>query len=182
MTALISTTDKDLAALEARVQASLDKFIAGSWTFHNVQRHSDTLGFERVSFKASLRTTEGEAYNLVERARLASREGLSISDPEVDFSLSVEKVDQVVEELRQEVISLVNRHREDFERTTSRKWRIGDITFGTFSPADFARTTKGAYRDEDLDIQLRDSGGIVTAERIKLVAQVELRESFVVTP
>ena len=64
-------------------------------------RHS--THHEQVSITASARIPSSQNHNLRERTRLASREGLTLSQPNVNYSLPVSQVNRVVHELRGEI-------------------------------------------------------------------------------
>jgi len=78
---LVSTGDQDHDALVSRVRAALARFIDTTWTVSGVTRRADDTGFERVELVASSMVLARENYNLDERARRASVEGLAITQP-----------------------------------------------------------------------------------------------------
>jgi hypothetical protein len=184
ITALVSTANSDQGRLERRIRQALNNFIASDWVFSTVHRLGEAVGFERVSLRAWARVPHGEIYNLEERARRASAEGLSLGKPELDYSLPSARVNEIVQTLRRESIEAVKRHCEEFAQQTGRAWRIGDIEFGvTGSRAQ--RTGKGAYRStsDDADLMLLNTAfesdeeetGITGSERIALITSVTLR-------
>ncbi len=181
VTALVHTRDHDQAALRQSIREALSAFVPAEWGFSRIDRGGDAVGYERVQLTATARVKAGENFDLAERARRASREGLTLGQPRVDYALSPEKVDEVVRALRIEVLQRVQAHIAEFDRATGRAWRIGDIAFGLDDAGEFAaqRTSKGAYRDaEDVLLALGEAGvaaGLSGAERIKLVATVTLK-------
>ena len=81
----------------------------------------------------------------------------------------------MVHELRGEIVSTVLLELTDFERQTSRKWRIGDIEFGIGGRSD-EYTAKGARRSSGLqDLLDPDGEGLSGSERIPLIAEITLR-------
>jgi hypothetical protein len=179
--ALIQTRDTDQPALERRIREALNAFLPAEWMLSRIERGGDAVGYERVELAAIARVKASENYNLAERARQASREGLSLATPRVDYALSIEKVDRIVEELRYDIVRQVQGHIERFDKETGRTWRLGDIAYGAEHQASLSsqRTTKGAYREtEDMLAQIDteyDAGALAGAERVTLIATVTLK-------
>ena len=177
--ALVSATGHDRHALDNRIREALDRFITADWTFSTVQRVGEAVGYERVTLRANTRLPIAEIWNLEERARSASREGLALSSPKVNYSLPATKVSAVMQELRMAALAEVESHLVEFKRRTGLPWRIGDIRFGVSDEYSFrAQSSKGAYRspgDEPYDDL---ESGLRGAERIALIAEVVLKTAF----
>lgn len=177
VTALARPDEPSDQVLSARVRPALEQFIRGDWMLSGLERHEDAVGFERLSMRATARVPFAENLNLVDRARLASQKGLSISTPVVDRALAPDKVTAVVRDLWFQVIEGVRAHVVEFDRLTGRRWRIGDIEYGLPERGSERVRMKGASRDEadqfwaDVD----DAAALQGAERISLLAQVTLR-------
>lgn len=174
---LVSATQTDQAELQHRIQDALSRFIPNvDWVFSTLHREANpTVGFEQINVKASTRIPSAQNFNLNDRARRASREGLTLSGAAVDYSLPVSLVNKVVHELRGEIVSTVLLELTDFERQTGRKWRIGDIEFGIGGHGD-EYTAKGAQRSSGFEDLLDPDGeGLSGAERISLIAEITLR-------
>jgi hypothetical protein len=178
---------RDPSQLERSIREALGAFIAAEWTFSRLERKGEA-GYERVSGHAYARVKAAENYDLAERARLASREGLTISFPNVDYSLSRERIDVVFDELRLEILQRVAAQARAVSDATGRDWRLGDVAFGTEAGVrGRAATAKGAYRDFDgvaFAEMLEDDGPsseperiLTGAERITLVAAVVLKSA-----
>lgn len=180
VTALVSTGQTDQVELERRIRGALMSFVAAEWSFSAIRRLGEAVGFERLCLQASARVPNREIYNLEERARRASTEGLALGAPKVDYRLPSKRVNEIVQELRAEIVQEVKHHIEQFRQLTGRSWRIGDIVFGAWDPRDEFRTTKGAYRstsgsEEVAYLAEAEEQGIFGTERITLVAEVSLR-------
>lgn len=174
---LVSAAQTDQTELQRQIREALNRFIPSvDWVFSTLRRDANsTVGFEQIRVKATARIPSSQNFNLTERARRASREGLTLSGATVDYSLPVSQVNKVVHELRGEIVGTVLRELADFERQTSRKWRIGDIEFGIGS-RDGEYTAKGAQRSTGYEELLDPDGdGLSGAERISLIAEVTLR-------
>ncbi|WP_374355839.1 hypothetical protein [Chitinimonas sp.] len=175
--ALTSTQNYQEKALEERIRMGLDRFIEADWVFGAMRRVGDAVGYERVEMRASARIPVKEAYDLDARARRAGIEGLSLTEPVLDYALPASAVNAAVEELRAFLLDDASKHAQRFSAQTGRTWRIGDMAFG-INAADDLRTGKGAYRG-DSDRFLENVGtynaGVATSERICLYADVTLR-------
>lgn len=177
VTVLVHPQDATDKVLTERVQPVLNDFIGGDWVISALDRRSDAAGYERVTMQASARVAFSENFNLADRARAANREGISISDPEVNRSASPEKVVLVVKELWFKIIENVNAQIPQFNALTGRVWRIGDVEFGSPDRGSEPRFSKGSSRSEvdqffsELDDPSVKQGG----ERISLTANVTLR-------
>lgn len=174
---LVSAAQTDQAALQRQIREALGRFIPNvDWVFSTLHRQANpTVGFEQINLRASARIPSAENCNLNERTRRASREGLTLSGAQVDYSLPVSLVNKVVHELRGEIVSTVLSELADFERQTGRKWRIGDIEFGIAGHGD-EYTAKGARRSTGYEDLLDPDGeGLSGAERISLIAEITLR-------
>lgn len=181
---LVSTAVTDQAEMERRIRAALKRFIDAEWAFSLVRRAGEAVGFERVTLTGWARVPHRDVYNLNERARRASSEGLSLGEPEIDYALPFGRLNEVAHELRAEIIEQIKQHQSDYAAWTGREWRIGYISFGAAGGLADRRTSKGAYRSDDdlalsmsLDTRAGDDeyAGVTGAERIGIVAEVVLR-------
>jgi hypothetical protein len=167
-------TDEVMAG---RIRPALERFIRGDWMLSGLERNVDAVGFERLSLRATARVPFSENLNLVDRARVASQEGLSISTPGVDRALAPDKVAVVVRNLWFQVSEHVNTHMPQFERLTGRRWRIGDIEYGLPERGGDRPRLKGAHREEEDQFwaETDDAAALQGAERVSLIALVTLR-------
>lgn len=181
VTALVPSADSDRAGLERRIREALGKLAETNWTFTRIEREEDTAGYERVTLRASTRLPAIENWNLPERARAASGEGIALSSPEVSYALSGDKVDAAVKELRTQLFRLAAQQAKSFSEASGREWRVGDMEFGVpnLDRERARRTGKGAYSDEDSSIELASlsdaPAGVTGGERISLLAAVVLK-------
>ncbi len=181
--ALVQAGDRDQAALEKRIRDALEAMVAAKWVFSRIAREADATGYERVRLVATARVGAAENWNLAARARAASREGLQVGTPKVDYSLSRERVDAAYEELRLEILKRAEAHAADISKAGARQWRVGDIAYGVSDPDSFGGrvSPKGAYRDEEevlfsaLEADDGDGEAMAGAERISLAAAVTLK-------
>jgi hypothetical protein len=180
VTLLVSTAQIDQAELERRIRAALKRFIDADWVFSLVRRAGEAVGYERVTLTAWARVPHREVFNLNERARRASSEGLSLGEPQIDYTLPLSRLNEIAHELREEIIHQVKRHIADYTAWTGLNWRLGTLTFGVPGPLADRRTAKGVYRsDEDIAFSMLpdddEQAGVTGAERVSIVAQVVLR-------
>lgn len=177
--ALVSTAEQTPNELQQRIRAALASLVEAEWAFSAIQRGGEAVGYERVKLTASARVAITELYNLDERARQASTEGLSLRDPTVSYALPSARVTATVQALRLEIVEDVKRQILEFNAATGRQWRIGELSFGVRDARAEMRSGKGAYRSSDDSIAdlFSDSGeeGITGSERISLLADVTLR-------
>ncbi len=172
------TTDIVLAQ---EIEPTLRDFIAAEWVISYLERKPDAAGYERLTMQASARVEISENFNLIERARRASRDGISLSEPETHRSISVDRVQSVVKELWFRVVAVVNLQKDEFSKASGRTWRIGDIELGQIERTGDNRYTKGAARTEndqffaEVDEPAAKQGG----ERISLSANVVLRSTAI---
>jgi hypothetical protein len=170
VTTLVSTQDTDQQAIYHRISAALAEFMDAEWVLSKIERYSDAMGYERVELNASVRVPPSQNYNLEERVRRASREGLALSSPQVDYSLPAAKVSEAVQSLRERVLEEVQQQAERFNHVTGRAWRLGHIEFGVEGQKNYleTRTGKGAYRSADTDHPLPDENllALTGSERI----------------
>ena len=181
VTALVPSADSDRAGLERRIREALAKLASAPWTFTRIEREEATAGYERVTLRAATRVPALENWNLPERARAASGEGLALATPEVSYALSSERVDAAVAALRVQLLEQAMRQAESLSKVSGREWRVGDIEFGAagFTRERGRRTGKGAYADEESTIELLalcdTPSGVTSGERITLLAAVVLK-------
>jgi hypothetical protein len=178
--ALVSTAQPEGEPLEQRIRAALNAFIRSDWSFSSIRRVGDAVGFERVALYAATRAPISEIHNLEERARNASREGLSLKSPKVNHGIPVHRVNETVAALRAQIVEDVKREIVSLTQRTERTWRLGEIVFGTGDIRSEYRTGKGAYRSADEEMADLLSGAdddprMNSAERISLVADITLR-------
>ena len=172
--ALVSSADRDHGALQRRMRETLNRFIPVDWVLTAPRRLADTSGFERVTVEANARAPLAENYNLLERARLAGSEGLSLTEPVVNHRLPAARVAAAVQELRLSIMKEAIAQAQSFSQVSGLNWQLADIEFGINSLQPEYRNAKGAYREELDDID-DDDAPEPAAERIKLVASVILK-------
>lgn len=185
VTLLVSTAQVDQVELDRRIRTALKSFIDADWVFSLVRRAGEAVGFERVTLTAWARVPHRDVFNLNERARRASSEGLSLGEPEIDYALPFARLNEVAHELREEIIGQVKQHVADYTSWTGVNWRLGTLTFGVAGALGDRRTAKGAYRGDDdvalsmsFDSRFEDEderAGVTGAERVGIVADVVLR-------
>jgi hypothetical protein len=174
--ALVSTSDRDQQALEKRIRAALADFLAADWAFTNIQRQGDAVGYERVALRAMARVKAAEIYSMEERARKASREGLTLSSPQLDYSLPARRVEEVTQELRLKALEEVGRQIVQFNAQTGRNWRLGDVQFTIEGQA-----PSQAFGGQSLGRQAApllitaEDAGLSASEKIVVVAEVTLK-------
>lgn len=171
---LVSTGDQDHDALMSRVRAALARFIDTTWTV-SVTRRADDTGFERVELVASSMVLARENYNLDERARRASVEGLVITQPGVDARLPGALIAEATMGLQEYLLELAQKRIERFDQATGRSWRIGDIQFGLDGEGD--ETSAKLTRRETALLDGASDELLTTSERLMLVAQVTLKSN-----
>lgn len=183
VTAVVPTRDMSQSELDSRIRSALKTFMPIDWVFSRIARQSDALGYERITLRASGRAPAETCYGLAERAREASSQGLSIERPEVDYSLSNSRMNEILQALRLETLRQLREQIPPLNEATGRAWRIGDIEFGIETASDYDRfmsssnryTGKGAYRDSGREELEAEAEGLVGAERITLISMVTLR-------
>ena len=184
--ALVRTGDRDRGALERRIREALAAFVPTDWTLARIERAADAAGYERVRLTASARVPVAENFALTERAREASREGLTLAEPKVSYAVSSGRLGEVLAELRLQAMRDAQEQAVRFSEISGRAWRIGDIAFGVEDVGSYRRPTgKGAYRDfdglamyaqpSDDDADDEEHDGMAGAERIYLIATVTLK-------
>lgn len=183
ITALVSDREADQTLIHQRIHTALREFISADWVLSRIQREGETAGYERIQLQASARVSPEENHRLEERARRASREGLTLAGPQVDYSLPALRISEAVQQLREQILRDVQLQAGRFREVTGRDWRLGDVEFGveTGSWSEERRSGKGAYRSDEARFLSRDSdedeAAILTgAERIMLIANVALKE------
>lgn len=174
---LVSAAIQDNARVRSDITAALTHFIKdATWTLSTLRRDTGSVvGYEQIRVSAMAVTHARENGNLHNRAHQASRQGLVLSNPTVDYSLPNDMVDKAVRELRLETLKAIACDIQDYTGMTGRHWRLGDIEFGIRS--DHGTTTKGAQRAMDYDAlsDFSHEGASGGSECISLVTQVCLR-------
>ena len=183
VTVLVPAAQNDAIAIERRIREALARLVQTDWTFTRIERDTEAAGYERIQLRASARVPASENWNLAERVRAASRDGIAVGAPEVSYALSSDKVDGAVETLRLNLLRMAARQAEKMSEASGRHWRVGDIEFGAAGLVKETgrRTGKGAFADSDDSLEmlaLQDTpAGVTGGERITLVAQVTLKSS-----
>lgn len=175
---LVSTAIQDTARVRNDILAALQMFIKGApWNLGVIERNTGSVvGYEQVVTTAFATIPSRENFNLPGRAHQASRQGLVLRDPVVDYRLPSQMVEQAVHELRLQTLKQVNLDIQDYEMATGRAWRIGEIRFGNRGDWGSTTTAKGAQRssgfyehDDHDDDEYPETGG---AECITLITDV----------
>lgn len=175
ITALVQISNRDAQALDTSIRQALQNFMTADWVFSAIRREGESVGYERVKLTATARVCHSEIYNLKERARTASREGLEIGQGEVSYKLPASKVTAANQAMRLAILNDATAQLADFDQATGRAWRIAHIEFGVRDkePEESMRYSKGGYRvasEEDVDSE----SGLTGGERFSLLAEVTL--------
>lgn len=171
--ALVRPSDHDHATLEQRVREALGRFIEAAWTVSGVTRSADASGFERVQLTAAAQVPVRENYNLDERARRASVEGLAIVDPGVDVRLPPDVIAEATLGLQENLLEQAQERIRRFSTLTGRSWRIGDVGFGL--DTENLDVSPKLVRRESAVLGGASDDLLSTSERLLLVAQVTLK-------
>jgi hypothetical protein len=176
MIVVVKTQTSDNTGLDQRINAALQAFLPTEWESLGYERSSLTTGYEQVKVQAIAKVPAEENHNLEERARRANSDGLEFGEITVKRSLPADQVGQIVKEMWFDIIGKVNLHITEFERTSGRKWRIGNINYGVPDAGRRQESRKGSFRDEIDDVLggLADVG-LAGAEKISLIAEVTLK-------
>ena len=163
--------------VDSRIRGALKDFIDTEWTLLEQQRKSATPGYERIELKAMAKIPSSENRNLDERAARANREGLEFGTIQVSRNLPQDQANQIIKELWFEAVEKVTAHIDDFNRSSGRKWRLGDITLGVPGGGrSSGRMTKGGYvEDADEPLGKFMESGLSGVEKVSLTADVTLR-------
>lgn len=172
--ALTQTRDADIGVIESRIREALKKFIDARWEFSDLKRSADAVGYERIQLTAWTLVHGKENYNLNERARLASSEGLTISDPSVDYSLPPAMVGSILKELGEETLNLINDRIAAYNRVTGRQWRLGDLEFNSQERRSEYDNPKAAYFEEREESALMRAGIVKLRSKVTLKSNAEL--------
>jgi len=175
VTALGSASEASPAELYPRIHEALEAFVPANWHLHQLARTEDATGFERVELQATARIDVDQNYNLSARARAASREGLSLSRPEVDYRLPAERISGLLAGLRGQLLQEIASQVLEYRRLTGRDWRIGSIRFGVEGELEGRRSAKGAYLQSLSEDAGKAGGGLADGEGLALIAEVQLR-------
>ena len=178
ITALVQASNRDQAGLDGSIRRALQEFMVADWVFSSIMREGESVGYERVKLTASARVKHDEIYNLKERARAASHDGLEIGQAQVSYKLPARKVTEANQAMRLSILADALAQLPDFERLTGRTWTLAHIEFGVQhnDEGESTRFSKGGYRhtaDEDVD----GDSGLTGGERFSLIAEVTLRSA-----
>ena len=179
--ALVATAiEEPQGTFITRIHAALEDFAASKWTLAELDvRPDETEGYERVTVSAWTTLRAEDNHNLEQRARAASRPGLTLAEPAVQPTLSRDKVAETVSRLSERILRQVSEQAAHYSQLTQRSWRIGHIEFGArdeSSDRNRPRSLKGAYRQDETDpFQLPEDFSLTGAERISVVANVVLK-------
>jgi hypothetical protein len=174
--------------LRSDIKEALNHLIPNAdWAFGAMIRNIDKSGLELVQINATTRVNEKENYKLADRARSASREGLSLAEPVVDNSVPGPKIEAAESELRRNIIEKVKAEIEVLYELTGVKYRIGAISFsgiaqmpktGNIAPfqmAAYYTGTSGAASSSE-----EPEEGLSNSQRVSLSADIELRSITIV--
>jgi hypothetical protein len=122
--------DKSEELIRTDIKGALAKFIpTAEWSFSNLQRSSDTTGYERIYLQASARVSERENFKLEERAKQVSVHGLSLAKVQVDSTVPVYKLEKAEQELRLDIIKKAMTETKEICELTKRDYRVQAIEY-----------------------------------------------------
>ena len=178
----LSNKDTSERDLRNEIRSVLGKFIAGAeWAFDSQTRTKDSSGYERVTLRATTRIDEKENFKLQDRANDASRQGLTLSNVEVDNSIPTPMLEKAEKELRAALVKQAIEEAKEMATLTGRDYRLGSVTINNGSDP-FARkmamaNTRGyAVAASAMGGSAgEDEEGLGNSQRLELSANIELR-------
>ena len=175
------TTEKEL---RTEIRQVLGKFIPGAeWAFDSQTRTNDTSGYERVTLRATTRINETENYKLQDRANESSRQGLRLSNVEVDSSIPMPMLEKAEKELRATLVKKALDEAKEMAELTGRDYRLGIVNINNASDpysrkAGMANTRAYAVASASMGggaSDAADEEGLGNSQRLELTANIELR-------
>jgi hypothetical protein len=128
VTALVTRTGSE-ESVYAEIRTVLREFIDTEWQFQNVNRSTDSTGYEQVRLDAVCRVHERENYALDKRREAVSRPGLNISWTRVDNSIPLEMLAEAESRLRRKLIEKIKAEAALINDAMGAAYRIHSITF-----------------------------------------------------
>lgn len=129
----LSTTSEDATDVRSTILDALKSVLDTEWAFTRLDRHSSASGLEEVHATATARIPEAKAAGLVEKTKIASRQGLQLTAGALDYNPARNVVDDKIKDLRkaiymkaQEEAAILN---ETVNDGAAGRWRVGMIEF-----------------------------------------------------
>ena len=122
---------EDQLEQEGRLLRGLNSFIEADWHIEEQKVINTTPASQQIEILAISKIPAGESHNLHERAARVKPRDLKYFRIESCLDWPQDKVSQIIDELRYEVVATVVTQIEKFNAASNRKWHIGNIAFGT---------------------------------------------------
>lgn len=123
------TSETTENALRAEIKRTLAAFLDVPWQINGIERASDDSGYEKVAMRATARVSETENYNLENRAKAVSRQGLKLGDVEVDSTVPAPMLEAAEKSLRAEILKKAKAEAADLSAVSGREYRVGVVSF-----------------------------------------------------
>lgn len=162
-------------ALSARLRASLAPFGDAQWSFSPPRIIGDVGGYERRRYAAHTRVPVVALQELQRRAQACSSDGITVSDPRVDYRLPADELDDLLERMRLDGLKRANAQARALTAATDEQWVVASLEWGVLDERIRARVSAKGFFAEDADPDEGMSGieGLA-AQRIAMFADVVL--------
>ena len=184
---------EDESTLRAQIRSALTDFIGAEWKFNNIQRETDQSGYERVVLTATVRVSEKENYNLEDRARKVSKQGLQLTQVVVDSGVPAAELEKAEKELRLDLLKKVNDELEAINGVMGGSYRVSNVIYNNHGDP-VSRKTAVSYNVSNaqpagamafgahshgvsMDFGGGDDGSLANTQRVSLSASVTLSRS-----
>lgn len=175
------TADTTESALRLDIKRALASFLDTSWQINGIERASDDSGYEKVSMRATARVNESENYNLENRAKAVSRQGLQLGSVEVDSTVPAPMLEAAEKKLRAEILTKAKEEAAELAEITGRAYRVGQVNFQNqgdpmMRKAAVASTSNMAYGSGFNGGGAGDGGeeSLANAQKVSLAANIVL--------
>ena len=120
----------DLVKARADIMANLNKIAAGAWQITQFDRSQDSSGLEKLYVAAQARVPQANLTDIYQNAKNVSKPGATYEINGVEFKPSLEEIQQVKLQLREQLYQQINSEVDRLDKTyTSQNYSVHRIYF-----------------------------------------------------
>jgi hypothetical protein len=120
---------KDAVAARDKIVDALKGILDVQWRFINLQKYTDSTGFERWQAVVQQRIAEKEINGMASRCKAVSKPGLQIRVSKVDYTPTKAELENKNAELRKMLYTRIGTELTSLFKAFGRVYRVGSVRF-----------------------------------------------------
>ena len=126
----------------AVLQKALHKLLPVKWALMSLREEYSSTSRKSLRCMANASVDRQDIHHIQMRIKKATQKGLELGEPDIDFSIPHARLQEILRQLRAEILRELMVELQEINKSTNRKWRIGFVDFDCNFPGNMAESKK----------------------------------------